>query len=402
VTREVAQGGDTRTSDRRRVLFIGHGRTPDELTKRKWDAVSELIEIRAVVESDDPAVRQDPRFVALVPIRSRLLRGAAFYARLPVSIRRELREHRPDAIVTQSPYDALLVLLARKVAEAEDIPLIVEVHGDWRIATRLYGSRWRTLLAPLGDRAAVWALRQADAIRTISPATTKIVEEAAEKSPTAVFPTFHDAETYFSSPPSPLPDTPTALWVGSLQRSKNPELLVRAWHSVAGAVPEARLVVVGTGPLQPLVDELHRESPARVRLAARLSPAQLKHEFDAATALVLPSRSEGLGRVIIESFARGRPVIGTRVGGISDLVEHGVNGLLVPSDDAPALVEAMITLLRDRTLASRLGHHARSDAEAHHWTPDRYARAVFGLIEETLVRAQAEVTYQHASRTGVD
>jgi glycosyltransferase involved in cell wall biosynthesis len=106
--------------------------------------------------------------------------------------------------------------------------------------------------------------------------------------------------------------------------------------------------------------------------------------------------------VIIESFARARPVIATRVGGIPDLVEHRVNGLLIPSDDAPALAKAMITLLRDRELASRLGQRGRSDAEAHRWPPDRYAKAVFGLIEQTVVKAQAGTQYQHASRTGVD
>jgi glycogen synthase len=384
MTQAVGHERSARASDRPRVLFVGHGRTPDDLTRRKWDAVAEFLEIRVVVESDDPAVLQESRFLALRPTRPRFLRGPAFYGRLPYAIRRELRKHPPDAIVTQSPYDALPVLLARSFAGAKRIPLIVEVHGDWRTATRLYGSRWRSILSPFADRAAVWALRRADTIRTISPATSRIAEQAAGKAPVAVFPTFYDAETYFGTPPSPLPETPTALWVGSLQRSKNPELLVRAWPLVASAVPDARLVVIGIGPLKALVERLHGEYPGRVRVVAHLAPTQLKREFDSATMLVVPSRSEGLGRVIIESFARGRPVIGTQVGGIPDLVKHEVNGLLTPSDDVDALASAMIRLLVDEVLAARLGDRARSDAEAHRWTPDRYARAVFSLVQDSL------------------
>jgi glycosyltransferase involved in cell wall biosynthesis len=162
---------------------------------------------------------------------------------------------------------------------------------------------------------------------------------------------------------------------------------VEAWPIVAEAIPEARLVVVGSGPLQALVETLRDEYPSRVRMYSRLAPTELKREFDAATTLVLPSRSEGLGRVIIESFARGRPVIGTQVGGIPDLVEHGVNGLLVRSNDAGGLASAIVRLLSDGELAARLGRQARAGAEAHLWTPDRYARALLGLIQDTLARA---------------
>lgn len=375
-----------REAARPRVLFVGHGGVPDATIMRKWDAVGELLDIRVVVESEGRSALADHRLIRLAPIRTRFLRGAAFYARLPAVIRREFKDFRPDAIVTQSPYDAIPALLARWLARAASVPLIVEVHGDWRTATRLYGSRWRRVLSPLGDVAAVWALRRADAIRSIGPAMSRITEEAAGKPPLAVFPTFYDAETYFGTPPSPLPATPTALWVGTLQRYKNPELLVRAWRIVAKAVPEARLVIVGSGPLQPIIGGLHNEYPQRVRLYSRLAPPQLKHEFDSATTLVLPSRSEGLGRVVIESFARGRPVIGTRVGGIPDLVKHDANGLLIPPNDVRALAEAMIRLLNDEALAARLGRQARADAEAYRWSPDRYAQAVFDLVRKTLMQ----------------
>jgi len=346
----------------------------------KWDAVSELLDIRVVIESDDPATAADGRFCALRPVQPRLVRTVAFHARLPGAVRRECVRFQPEAIVAQSPYEAVTALVGRRLARATAVPLIVEVHGDWRSASRLYGSPWRRLLSPLADALARWALRRANATRAIGPAMRRLTEEVTGRAPLAVYPTFFDAETYFGSPPAPLPTTPTALWVGALQRSKNPHVLAVAWDTVATSVPDARLVVVGSGPLQHIVDALRDAHPERVQLHRRLPPAKLRDEFDSSTVLVLPSLSEGLGRVVIESFARGRPVIGARVGGIVDLVQHEVNGLLVPSDDAGALARAMIRLLRDRELASTLGRRARADAEPHRWTPDRYARALLDMV----------------------
>jgi glycosyltransferase involved in cell wall biosynthesis len=213
---------------------------------------------------------------------------------------------------------------------------------------------------------------------------TRVTQAATGRDPLAVFPTFFDAETYFSAPPLPIPATPAALWVGALQRSKNPHLLASAWRIVAKAAPEARLVVVGSGPLKAVVDRLETAYPDRVRAISRLEPHELKGEFDSATTLVLPSRSEGLGRVVIESFARGRPVIGSRVGGIPDLVKHEVNGLLIPSDNVEALADAMTRLLTDRALAVRLGAQARADAEVHRWSVERYAASLVNLIEDAM------------------
>jgi glycosyltransferase involved in cell wall biosynthesis len=351
---------------------------------RKWDALSRRLDIRVVVETRASSTLADDRFVALSPFRLRLLRSVAFYARLPRVIHRELELFRPHVLITQGPFDAIPALFARKLGRAGGVPMIVEVHGDWRASSRLYGSRLRRLLAPVTDAAAVWAMRRADVVRAIGPAMSRIAKEATGKSPASVFPTYFEADAYFRTPPAGLPATPTALWVGTLQRTKNPELLARAWSVVARTLPEARLVVVGSGPLQPVIDQLQTTHPGRVDVFSHLEPDDLKHRFDSATALVLPSLSEGLGRVVIESFARGRAVIATRVGGIPDLVENDVNGLLVPSNDADALAAAIIRVLGDQKLAARLGRRARVDSEAHRWTTERYAQAVLDLVQDTV------------------
>jgi glycosyltransferase involved in cell wall biosynthesis len=99
-------------------------------------------------------------------------------------------------------------------------------------------------------------------------------------------------------------------------------------------------------------------------------------------ALALPSESEGLPRVIMEAFARGRAVVATSVGGIPDIVEPDRNGFLVHRGDAPALADALVRILGDRELAERLGRRARETARDLEGTPDRYAASVRGLVEQ--------------------
>ena len=106
-----------------------------------------------------------------------------------------------------------------------------------------------------------------------------------------------------------------------------------------------------------------------------------KANLDEATALVLPSRSEGMGRVIVEAFCRGRPVVGARVGGIPDLVEDGQNGLLVEPGETQALADAIVRVLSDRALAERLAAGAHASADFWTSSPEEFASRVRALVE---------------------
>ena len=108
--------------------------------------------------------------------------------------------------------------------------------------------------------------------------------------------------------------------------------------------------------------------------------AEIPGLFDASTALVLPSRSEGLGRVVIEALCRGRPVVATRVGGIVDLVRDGENGLLVPPQDPQALAEALRRVLSDAAVAERLAAGAAASADSWVATPEEFAARLEALV----------------------
>lgn len=293
----------------------------------------------------------------------------AFWPLLPWRAARALRRLRPDAVLCQTAYEAAAALLARRLAGVR-CRIVVEVHGDWRSSTRLYGSPARKLLAPAGDAVAARALRRADAVRTVSPFTSGLVR-ALGVEPAAEFPAAMELEPFLGSR-APLPAVPGVVFVGALEETKGIDVLAAAWPQ---APADASLRVIGDGAQAAVVEALGVRWD-RVRLPA----AEVAAALDEAWALVLPSRSEGMGRVIVEAFCRGRAVVGTRVGGIPDLVEDGVSGLLVPPEDPAALAGALTRVLSDRALAERLGEGAAAAAAPWLQTPQEHARRIRELV----------------------
>jgi len=338
--------------------------------ERKFGALGERFAVRVLATSADGRAHDDGTFrlVGRLPF----LDGPLFYLLLPLRVGRLVREHRPVAIVTQSPYEAAFVWIART-----GVRIVVELHGDWRTATRLYGSPLRRTLSPVADAVGAFGLRRAAAVRTISAYTTGLVR-ALGVEPAAEFPAFMDLEVFSEEPPVPLPPTPAALFVGVLELYKNVDGLARAWRLAAPRLPGAQLRLVGRGSRVDVVRELVHELPAQTTWTERLTQAQVARAMDEATCLVLPSRSEGLGRVLVEASLRERAAVAMRVGGIRDVVEDGVNGLLVSSDEE--LADALVRILSDRQLAERLGAGARRSVERWLASPGEYAERMAELV----------------------
>lgn len=354
-----------------RLLFVGRTRFRfplDETLQRRYDALSETVEWRQMGTGRSA----DPRFALAPELPLRALDGIGFYLALPFRVARELRRFRPDAVLVQGAQETAVVLFARRVARVPT-RVIFDVHGDWRTATRLYGSRLRRLLDPLADALARIGVRRADALRTVSGYTTSLVREQGRE-PAATFPAYMDLRPFCAEPPAPLPETPTALFVGVLERYKAVDVLARAWRDVAERVPSARLHVVGTGSLP-------APSGAGVEWTPALPTAGVAAALDAATVLVLPSRSEGMGRVIVEAFCRGRAVVGSRVGGIPDLVRDGKTGVLVEPGDERALADALVLVLSEPELAARMGAAARAAADPWIASPEEFAARIRELVD---------------------
>ena len=357
-----------------RVLFVGRTRYRLPLSPslaQKFDALGGELDLRVLGSAAPGSPTHDATFTLVPPMRPRRLDGLAFWLLLPFRVARLLREFRPDAVVCQTAYEAAAALLARRIARIP-VRVVVEVHGDWRTSTRLYGSSSRRIVAGVADTVAAFALRRSDAVRTVSPFTGQLVRELGVE-PAADFPAFMDLEPFLRER-EPLPDEPAVLFVGVLESYKNIDGLLEAWRRV----PHGTLRIVGKGTRTDVAEQLVREHGAR--WDRELTSAEVAEAMDEAWVLVLPSRSEGMGRVLVEAFCRGRGVVGTRAGSIPDLVEDGVAGLLVPPDDPQALADALALVLSDRELAERLGAGAADSAARWLQTPEQYARAVRELV----------------------
>jgi glycosyltransferase involved in cell wall biosynthesis len=364
-----------------RVLIVGRTRYAlplDETLRRKFDALKAVLDVRVLGSARDGRPHGDETFTLVRAVRPRILDGLVFHATLPVRVARELRRFRPDAVVVQGAHEASAVLLGRALARSR-AKVVLDVHGDWRTATRLYGSSARRLLNPLTDRLAAYSVRRADAVRTVSDYTTGLVREAGVE-PAAVFPAFMDLDPFLDRPPEPLPERPVALFVGVLELYKNVDGLVAAWRLAAPRVPDAELRMVGKGPRARLVADLVGDLPEQASWRLSLTTEQVAGALDEATLLVLPSRSEGMGRVIVEALCRGRPVVASRVGGIRDLVRDGENGILVDPGDTAALADALVRVLSDRPLAERLAAGARPSVDRWLATPEEYAERLRTLV----------------------
>ena len=136
---------------------------------------------------------------------------------------------------------------------------------------------------------------------------------------------------------------PEVLFAGRLSEEKGIEDLLEAAQGL-------RLVVAGDGPLRGKV-------PDALGFVPRDELARL---YDRAAVVVCPSRREGFGLTCAEAMAHGRPVVASAVGGLTELVEHGVTGLLVPPRDPVALRAAVDRLLADSDLRARLGAEGRT------------------------------------------
>jgi colanic acid/amylovoran biosynthesis glycosyltransferase len=164
--------------------------------------------------------------------------------------------------------------------------------------------------------------------------------------------------TFLGSAVSCPPKQPRLVSIGRLCEQKGQLLLVQAAAQLRDRGLQFELMIVGEGPLRGQLERLVDQLDLRnfVQIAGLLNNEGVRQALEAARALVLPSFAEGLPVVIMEAFARGRPVISTYVAGIPELVDAGVTGWLVPAGAVEPLVAAMAAaLLAESADLERLG-----------------------------------------------
>ncbi len=290
-------------------------------------------------------VRERPIFLSLLP--GYVAAGAWAATRLA-------RSGRFDVLHAFWPLPHGLLGLAAK--RASGVPLVSTFFGvelTW-LDTQLKPLR------PVVRR----IVRGSDAVTAISSHTSALVRRLVPGEQPVVIPFGAALDAPATPPALPLraPDGPLRLlFVGRLVERKGVDVLLEAVALLRGRLG-VELAVVGGGPLLP---ELRARAEAlglaaQVEFTGMVSDAELRARFAACDAFVLPAVRdrkgdvEGLGVVLLEALAYGKPVIASASGGIVDIVRDGETGLLVPPGDAPALAAAVERCARDPAEAQRL------------------------------------------------
>jgi len=177
----------------------------------------------------------------------------------------------------------------------------------------------------------------------------------------------------------------TVVCVSKFRYEKGNDVLLQAWHIVHKELPQARLILVGAGPLQKQLQCMAEalQITESIEFAGLQSdvPAQLHR----AGIAVLPSRWEGMPNAVLESMACALPCVATRVSGSEDIIQHGENGLLVEAEDYEAMAQALLTLLRDPVLGQQYGRAARKTIEQY-YSFDHITNIYIKLYQEVLSR----------------
>src|SRR6267143_1051778 len=162
-----------------------------------------------------------------------------------------------------------------------------------------------------------------------------------------------------------------AIYIGRLVFYKNLGTLLQAFHNVAATVKDARLVIVGDGPLRRwLVEEIGRLGLAnRVRLAGVVRQSDKLELLKESDFLVQPSLVEGFGMVILEAFATGRPVLVSRIPALEELVCEGVEGFTFSPFDVDELALKMRLLFENKNLCTDMGRMGRDKVERSYSSP---------------------------------
>src|SRR5215213_3815870 len=291
---------------------------------------------------------------------------------------------RADVVHVHLGEDLTVLPVGAAAARLHRLPLVLTIHTSLRHTLALSDFR-SAVLKTLGGPIERWGEHSAEAVLVITPRLRRLlVSDGVEENRLHVIPPGVNPSLFEGPFKDPFAGVgkPRVLFVGRLAAQKG----VRTLVEVAGLLenPSAQVLLVGDGPERKALeceakrigvgDRLHFVGfVAHERVSAVLAHADL---------LVLPSLYEELGTVLLEAMQAGLPIVASKTGGIPDVIENGVNGMLVPPGDPDALARAIDRLLADRGLANRLSEGAHERGKDYDWEvlAGRVLRVYRGVI----------------------
>ncbi len=357
----------------------GLGRLIDDLRDKCGHFTAALCPAAEQTALLDHRLSLSPDDVLSLPAMPTIARGFLKF-RACHRVIREI-EKRCDVVIVQLPFEAPLALFGAEK------PRLYHVCSDiWGVAKkspRFAGWKRAAGLAAGAfiDRLQARLFRKPD-VRVVTNGEELREHYRRPLGRAVLSATIREREVGSVKRSRPLDAPFRALYVGYLRPEKGIDLLFEAFDRVLDDFPNAELEIVGAreegtrgmmATVEQSLAKLGRKGTVRF-LGHRNYGPELFQCFADADVLVVPSRSEGTPRVVVEARAFGCPVIATRAGGNPTSIHDGVNGLLVPPENSAALTEAILRIARNRSLRDRL--IAAGFEGARRSTMEAYADAI--------------------------
>jgi len=267
---------------------------------------------------------------------------------------------------------------AFKLARRLGIPFAVTAHGlDVFFTNQVRGfwGSWCKKVSQEVYRAAAKTIcisgKVRDCILSETEANTEVVYNGVDPS--------------MFAPPSSLEKQDFILSVGNLIPIKGHELLLRAFAHIYEQFPTLRCAIIGDGTERIRLENVARDLKIqnRVSFLGRQSRESVATAMAGCTLFALPSSYEGLGCVYLEAMAAGKPIIACTGQGISEVIEHGRNGLLISLNSLPEMIDSIVRLLQNPDLRVRMGHEARQTV-LQEFTFSRQAQRLLQVYRECI------------------
>lgn len=360
------------------VLFIGVTRydlkQEDSILKNKFERLSCGVNVFVIARGDFGHFKKYNCDFYLVPKKIGLFFWSivVFFWSLFL-----IKNKKIDIIIAQSPsFEGVISVLLKKITK---IKLIIEVHGDWIESPFLYHKfKFENIIKKILVSFGKFSLKNANKIRVISSSTDNLVYEISSRKGDFIFPTFTDVDLFLKE--NDISWENRILYVGVLYRLKGVHFLLKAFKKIQDKHFDFKLILIGDGPYKKeLVDLIEKENIKNVEFLGKLNAEDVRDQMKICNVLVLPSLSEGLGRVLIEAGALSKPLIGTNIGGIPDIIKDNENGFLFESANVDDLAEKLDLLISDLDKSKEFGQKSRKFIE-NKFSTENYFSSFFKMI----------------------
>ena len=375
------------------VCWISSARYHDPLEPtiaKKWRMIAELSDYDFRITGFSTSLRpqrftEHVHFYLIPQPPTSILRYITIFLLSPLLLLYLVLRYDGKILVAQSPFEGAIGAFVKLVSRlfGKKLWLIIENHNNFEedvFLQRDIPLMWLYRRVMLG--LARFAFRHGDAVRVISSSTIERAKHFAPDLLQVRFMTWSDTDIFQNTSRTISVDqAQDIIYAGVLIPRKGVHHLLSAFAHLEH--PSARLFLVGHPENEAYAKHLHQQAEQldiadKVHFVGNVSQQGLADYFAKSRVMVLPSLSEGLGRVVVEAMLLGLPVIGSRVGGIPDMITDGENGYLIEPDDVDSLASALKRIYSHDV--KMMGENAQTFAQEF-FSPETYVNGYRQLFE---------------------